>query len=143
MGHVKVKIEIVNIHDQMRAEEGIITSDKIRQIEIEGLVDTGVINFYLPVSLIKKLGLRKAGEREIKTVEGKIIERLYQDAWVTILNRFCTPLVVELPEDSFPLIGRVILTELDLVPNPAKETLEYNPEHGDKWTGYAYRIIGE
>ncbi|MBC8203967.1 aspartyl protease family protein [bacterium] len=138
MGHVKAKINIINTYDQICAEKGLITSDKIRQIEIEGLVDTGATNICLPISVIEQLGLRKAGEKEIRTANGKVIRRLFQDAWITILNRFCTQLVVELPDDCPPLIGVTILEELDLVPNPAKETLEYNPEHGDKWTGYAY-----
>lgn len=140
MGHVKTKIEIANIYDRMRAEIGIITSDKIRQIEVEGLVDTGAICLCLPISIIEQLGLSKAREGKIKTANGTVIRRYYHGAGITIMNRYCTQLVVELPDDCPPLIGVTILEELDLVPNPIKETLEYNPEHNGEWITYVYTV---
>ncbi|MBL7190119.1 aspartyl protease [bacterium] len=138
MGHVRVKLKIVNRGDQYLADAGIISPEKVRYIETEGLVDSCATNLCLPISIIEKLGLKKAGEQEIRTANGIVLRRLYQDAWITIFDRFCTQLVVELPDDCPPLIGVTILESLDLVINPIKETLEYNPEHGDKWTTYAY-----
>ena len=138
MGQVRTKIKIENRGDILLFEKGYVSSDKIRQIEIEALVDTGATSLSLPISIIENLGLAKVDERFIKTANGRVLRRVYSDAWVTILGRSHIFGVVELPDDCPPLIGVVVLEELDLVPNPTKETLEFNPEHGDEWTSYAY-----
>ena len=138
MGHVKAIIRIVNRGDQFLAEKGYIAQNEIRVLEMEALVDTGATGLNLPISVIEKLGLEKSEERKIRTANGTVLRRLYRDAWVTILNRSCHAIVTELPDDCPPLIGVTVLEELDLVPNPAKETLEFNPEHGGEWTSYAY-----
>lgn len=47
-----------------------------------------------------------------------------------MLNRNCTVDVIELSEDTPPLLGYIPLENLDLAPNPTTETL--NPVHGDE-----------
>lgn len=138
MGQVKTKVKIENRKDRILAENGSITSDQIRQVEIEAIVDTGATSLSLPISIIEKLGLVKTEERFIRTANGRVLRRVYSDAWVTILGRSHIFGVVELPDDRPPLIGVVVLEELDLAPNPTKETLEFNPAHGGEWTSYAY-----
>lgn len=138
MGIVKAIIRIENRKDRILAESGQIPFEQIRKTEIEGLVSTGTTGLSLSVSIIKKLGLEKSGEREIKTANGTVVRRLYLNARITILDRFCQPVITELPDDCPPLIGVTILKELDLVPNTTNETLEPNPAHGGKWTSYAY-----
>ncbi|NQS97542.1 MAG: aspartyl protease family protein [candidate division Zixibacteria bacterium] len=138
MGQVKVKIDVVNWADMQLSAKGYIPSDKIRRLELDALVDTGAASLNLPVSVIEKLGLIKADERIIRTANGTVTRKVYAGAWVTILGRSHIFGVVELPDDCPPLIGVVVLEELDLVPNPTKETLEPNPAHGGEWTSYAY-----
>ena len=138
MGQVKAKMQIANQIDLAFSEKGQISSEEVRQIEIEGVVDTGAMSLCLPISIIEKLGLREIDKRVIKTANGPDLRRIFADAWVTILGRSNPFGVVELPDDCPPLIGVVVLEELDLVPNTAKEKLEFNPEHGDQWTSYAY-----
>ena len=138
MRSVKAIVRIENRKDRILAESGQFSSDQIRQIEIEGLVDTGATGLNLPISVIEKLGLEKSEERKIRTANGTVVRRLFRDAWITIMNRSCPVNVVELPDDCPALIGVTILEELDLVPNTVKEKLEFNPEHGDQWTSYAY-----
>ena len=138
MGHVKTKVKIVNSADQSLANKGYISPDEIRMVETEALVDTGATGLNLPISIIDKLGLVKAGEKEIRTANGIVNRGLYRDARVTILNRSCPSDITELPDDCPALIGVTILEELDLVPNTSTETLEPNPAHGGKWVSYAY-----
>ena len=102
------------------------------------MVDTGAMSLCLPISIIEKLGLREIDKRVIRTANGPDLRRVFANAWGTILGRSAAFNVVELPDDVPPLIGAIVLEELDLAPNPAKEKLEFNPEHGDQWTSYAY-----
>ena len=138
MGQVKSKVKISNQRDLELLEEGQISPEEVRQIEIEGVVDTGAMSLCLPISIIKRLGLRQVDERVVRTANGVVSRRVFANAWVTILGRSHPFGVVELPDDCPALIGVVVLEELDLAPNPAKETLEFNPEHGDQWTTYIY-----
>ena len=138
MGQVKAKMQIANQIDLAFSEKGQILPEEIRRVEVEGVVDTGAMSLCLPISIIEKLGLREIDKRVIRTANGPDLRRIFADAWVTILGRSNPFGVVELPDDCPPLIGVVVLEELDLVPNTAKEKLEFNPEHGDQWTSYAY-----
>lgn len=138
MGQVKANITISNQIDLELSEKGHISPEKVRQVEIEGIIDTGAMSLCLPISIIEKLGLRQIDKRMIRTANGAVVRRVFAAAWVTILGRSSIFSVIELPDDCPPLIGVIILEELYLASNPAKETLEFNPEHGGEWTSYAY-----
>ena len=138
MGQVTAKVKIANQGDVELSERGQIPSEEVRQIEVEGVIDTGATSLSLPTSMIKKLGLRQVDKRKIKTANGSVVRRVYSPALITILGRSSVFRVVELPEDVPPLIGTIVLEELDLVPNPTAEQLEPNPKHGGEWISYAY-----
>ena len=138
MGHIKVKLKIANWEDIQVSQKGRITSDKIREVEIDGLVDTGATGLNLPNSIIQELGLAKAGERVVRAANGSVVRNIYGVAWVTIMGRSYHFGAIELPDDCPPLIGVTVLEELDLTVNPLKEILELNPEHGGDWVSYAY-----
>jgi hypothetical protein len=64
----------------------------------------------------------------VKTANGRVERDIYGNARLTVLNRTCTIDVIELLEDTSPLLGYIPLENLDLVPDPTTETL--NPAHG-------------
>jgi hypothetical protein len=66
----------------------------------------------------------------VTTANGGVDRDIYGDARLTVLNRTCTVDVIELSEETPPLLGYIPLENLDLVPDPTTESL--NPAHGDE-----------
>ncbi|MFQ6063703.1 MAG: retroviral-like aspartic protease family protein [Methanosarcinales archaeon] len=133
MGKVIVKTKIKSYEDEVRARLGLITSDQIRQVEIDALVDTGATMLVLPRTVVDRLGLptiRKVyatyanGQKEKKDVAGGLI--------IEIDNRFMTTdCVIEEGDKVKPLIGQIVLEGLDLNIDTKKQKLVPRPESPD------------
>ncbi len=130
MGRINVKIKVENAVDSVLAQQGQRSPQEVRRVELEALVDTGASLLCLPKSAIEALGLNKIGARRVTTANGGVDRDIYGDARLTVLNRTCTVDVIELFEDTPPLLGYIPLENLDLVPDPTTESL--NPAHGDE-----------
>jgi predicted aspartyl protease len=130
MGRILTNIKIENAADSSLAHRGQLSSEKVRTVEIEALVDTGASLLCLPKSQIETLGLRKIGTRQVTSANGKVERDFYGDARLTVLNRDCAIDVIELPEGTPALLGYIALENLDLIPDPTRETLY--PAHGDE-----------
>jgi len=130
MGRITVTITVENAVDFALAQQGKLSPNEVRRVELEALVDTGASLLCLPKSKIEALGLAKRGARRVTTANGKVDRNLYRDAQLTVLERTCSVDVIELPEETPALLGYIPLEILDLVPNPTTETL--SPAHGDE-----------
>lgn len=127
---ITAKINVENAVDFVLAQQGKLPPEEVRRVELEALIDTGASLLCLPKSQIEALGLTQIGTRRRTTANGKVPCNIYGDARLTVLNRNCTVDVIELSEDTPPLLGYIPLENLDLAPNPTTETL--NPVHGDE-----------
>lgn len=132
MGRIMQEALIENIGDFMAVEAGYIDSSAIRKIKLELLVDTGAALLCLPLSIISKLGLLKGEIKTAMTSNGTIDRQTYKGASVTIMGRSTTLDVMELPEETPPLLGYIALEALDLYPNPREQKLEGNPLYHGK-----------
>ncbi|MEW5692582.1 MAG: retroviral-like aspartic protease family protein [Candidatus Hydrogenedentota bacterium] len=132
MGKVFEKIKIQNYEDIIRAKDGRLDKSKIRQIEVEGLVDTGATLLQLPKNIVDNLGLEvyrevtatyANGKKEIKGVAGGIrLEILGRQAEVEC--------IVE-EEGTNVLIGQIPLEAMDLVVDCRTNKLGPRPESPD------------
>ncbi len=130
MGAVRVKIQLKNAIDEELVNRGLLAPNLLRQLEIEGLVDTGAVGLVIPQRVVEELGLRIRGEKifqrkngskeSIGTTEAIIIEYEGRET----VNE---ALVV----GNEVLIGRVILAKLDLLVDCKNQRLIPNPEHRD------------
>ena len=132
MGKIMQEAIIENIGDFMAVEAGYIDSSAIRKVKLELLVDTGAALLCLPLSIIKKLGLLKGEVKTAMTANGTIERQTYKGAGITIMGRSTTLDVMELPEETPPLLGYIALEALDLYPNPREQKLEGNPLYHGK-----------
>lgn len=131
MGKVAVPALIENVEDLWRAEEGEITRDQVRRVEVQdALVDTGAVMLSMPKRLVSQLGIRPFRKRTVRTVGGIVEINIYSTARLTILGREVTCDVAEIPDDCPVLIGQIPLEGLDFVVDPIKQRLIGNPEHG-------------
>ncbi len=132
MGKIIQKAKLENAGDISAEQEGYITSDKIRSLDVNFLVDTGAAMICLPVDQIRSLGLRSKSKRDVITATGKVERMIYSPVQIRIFDREATLDVMELPEGVPPLLGYLALESLDLYPNPNKQILEGNPKYDGK-----------
>jgi clan AA aspartic protease len=131
MGRVLTTAIVENYGDLWDVQKGVLTDDKVRRLEIkDALVDTGSTTLALPTKMIDQLGLRWSAEKTAVTSGDKRQIAVYGPVRVTILGRFCTVDVMEVPDDVPPLIGQIPLKMLDLVIDPRQRRLTGNPAHG-------------
>ncbi len=131
MGRITVAARIENLGELYMVEKGLLSADQVHRIEVsDALVDTGATALSMPKSLIDRLGLIPFRPRPVRTGAGVATVRVYGGARLTVQGRECQTDVVELPENSPVLIGRVPLQLLDFVVDPANQRLTGNPAHG-------------
>jgi predicted aspartyl protease len=131
MGRVVTEATIGNLKDLWAVEQGLRTSEQARRITVaDALVDTGATLLSLPASMIRQLGLAKAGSRRITSSTGGGQADMYEAVRLTIQGRSCTMDVMEVPDDVPVLIGQLPLELLDFVIDSRSRTLTGNPAHG-------------
>lgn len=131
MGCVLVEAKIENLGDVVEFRRGSRPEDQVRRLTIdEALVDTGATTLSLPKTMIEQLGLEKRSEKHVITSAGIAQAGLYDAVRITIQDRDCTVDVMEVPDESPPLIGQIPLEMLDFVVDPRARRLIGNPAHG-------------
>jgi predicted aspartyl protease len=119
------------LSDLWALEEGRTSPTSIRRIDVpDALVDTGATTLALPTRLIAELGLRKSYVRNAVATQGRNSVNVYEAVRLTLLDRFCTVDVMEVPDEVPVLIGQIPLEMLDLVVDPQGRRLIGNPAHG-------------
>jgi predicted aspartyl protease len=123
-GRFSIEFEAVNYRDIMRAEEGLISPEKIRRARLSGVVDTGASRLVLPASVVGALGLPETGQVTVRLADGRREqEPVVGDAQVGILGRFGVFTAVVEPGRTDALIGANVLEELDFVPDCTAQRL--------------------
>ena len=131
MGKAFVDAKIENLADLYRVEQGDLTHDRVRRVEVDdALVDTGATILSMPKRLILQLGLRPVRTRQARTTAGPVTVQIHGGVRLTIQGRECISDVSELPDDCPVLIGQIPLELLDFVVDPVGQRLIGNPEHG-------------
>lgn len=131
MGRVTTEALIENYGDLYDVQKGVMKSSEVRRIVVkDALVDTGATLLSMPKKLIKELGLMKCGERIVTTSAGPRTAGMFGPVRLTIMNRFCTMDVMELPNSVPTLIGQIPLEHLDFVIDMRDRKLIGNPAHG-------------
>lgn len=127
MGEVKAKIYLENVRDIILKKEGYI--EKIRALEMEGVVDTGAVRMMLPQDVVETLGLEVIRKAVVTYADERKDERdVAGVVKVTMCNRSMSTECIVGPPLSEALIGQIVLEALDLVVDCTKKTLGPNPE---------------
>jgi predicted aspartyl protease len=128
-----VRATLQNLEDLYQAEQGHISADEVRTIEVfDALVDIGATTLRVPSRLIAQLGLRPFGVRQICTPTGVAARQRFNAVRLTIQGRQFTCDVTEDADDKPVRIDRISLHGLDLVIDPIGQRLIGNPEHRDQ-----------
>jgi predicted aspartyl protease len=116
MGRVAADLTVANYYDVQQVRAGVLAPDKVRQVQLQGVVDTGATRLVLPASVVAQLGLPPAGEVNVRYADRRTASRpLVRDAWVELLGRAAVFSAVVEQDRTEALIGAIVLEELDFV----------------------------
>lgn len=116
MGKVTEKVKLTNLFDPTKS------------VEVEAVVDTGATMLVLPQDIIDELGLRKMREVKVRYANNKTeVKPVYGVVTVEMCGRAGEFNVLGEPEGTQPLIGQIILEQLDLIVDPSTRRVIPNP----------------
>jgi hypothetical protein len=134
MGQVITTITVTNFIDLVMAERGFIAAEEVRSAVLDNvLVDTRATLLSLPAPIIRQLGLRQVGERDVETSAGIKKSRIFADAQIIVEGREGRFDCLELPEGvSAILLGVIPIQELGLEPDLKNRRLRVLPMNDEQ-----------
>ena len=131
MSLVQTEITLRNAGDIIRAKDGYIHKNDVREMTVQALVDTGSWTLVINEATREKLGLDVVGTDSGTLADGTKAEyNMAGPLEVTWKNRRTTCEALVLPEAEEILLGAIPLEAMDLTINPRKEELV--GVHGDQ-----------
>ena len=133
MGEIVVEIELENPEDRYDARQGRIAEDAVRRETVPAVADTGAVMLALPEDVVDRLGVPEVdaiattyadGRRGRLPVAGPLTIRIGD-------RRMSTECIV-VPEGAEALVGVLVMERLDLIADPANQTLGPRPESPDR-----------
>ena len=122
-------MRLENHEDRAFCLAGKLPEKKVRFREIEAVVDTGAVLNLMPRELVESLGLRIAGKLIVQLANDQKIELEQTEAiGLTVAGRRMVTNCLVGPPGGTPLLGQIVLEQLDLIVNPAKRTVTVRPE---------------
>jgi predicted aspartyl protease len=129
--HVLTEATIESLEDLWAVQRGMMPAEQARRVTVsDALVDMEATFLSLPTRLIRQLGLKEQGTRQVRISTGVTETGVYDPVRLIIQGRECTRDVAEVPDDTPVLIGRLALVQLDLVVDLRSRSLVGNPAHG-------------
>ncbi|MBM3238920.1 clan AA aspartic protease [Candidatus Poribacteria bacterium] len=127
MGKTMQKIKIWNIFDEEKIEQG-----KMFPLEFEAQVDNGAVRVILPSKIVEKLQLRPLGKTKVRYADMREAERdTVHGLVIEILGRRTDCSAIIESNRTVPLIGQIVLEDLDLWIDSKNGKLIPNPESPD------------
>jgi clan AA aspartic protease len=132
MANVFAEIEIINGEDLTLARKNIIGEEEIRRMYVNTLVDTGAINLCINQEIQDILGFTIVEERRFRTATGQV-ETLpvVGNVEVRFKNRSTECRAIVLPGSEQPLLGAIVLEDLDVIIDARRQEVFVNPESPD------------
>ncbi len=129
MGEIKVWAELENTVDRINCERGLVEEDEVHAFSLDATVDTGAVMLVLPQDVVEKLGLENRRTVIVTYADERREERpVAGPLTIKIGDRFMSTDCVVGPPSSEPLVGQIVMEELDLVADCTNRTLAPRPE---------------
>jgi predicted aspartyl protease len=99
------------------------------EVACEAVLNSNSVKLALPLEMIERLKLKRAGTRRVYTVDGHEHDsREHGGAEVEVQGRRCITTVIELRDGATPLFGELILQKMDWHISPLERKLVPNPK---------------
>ena len=130
MGMVYAKLKLLNAGDVVLFKRGMLEEDKIRQLDVNAMVDPGATTIVLPEGVAERLGLDYVQMRDVELADGVPQKaKIVGPVEIRFDGRLCVANAVVLGNEV--LLGSIPMEEMDVVVDPKRRSLIVNPEHPD------------
>ncbi len=124
MGRLIVDVEVANYRDIVETELGHLPAAKVRRMTIKGVIDSGATRVVLPEAVAKHLGLPATSKVKVRYTDGRTAKRPQVEAvYLKLLGRHSVFNATLEPKRDTALIGAIVLEDLDLLLDSAKQRL--------------------
>ncbi|MCP4661558.1 MAG: clan AA aspartic protease [bacterium] len=129
MGEVKVKVELENFVDRVKAGEGDLAEEDVRSFKTEAMVDTGAVMCLLPRDVVEYLGVEPRSNVIVSLADERKEEMpICEGITWKIGDRSATIPCLMGPPRCEPLLGQIVLEVLDLLVDCPGRRLVPNPD---------------
>jgi len=117
MGKVNEKLKLTNAFDPRR------------NVVVDAVVDTGALMLVLPLAVARKLKLRKMRQAGVRYADGRTSTKsVYGVVTAEVRGRAGEFDALVKENGTQPLIGQILLEQLDLIVDPKRRCLMPNPQ---------------
>ena len=132
MGEIVVDVRVENASDLELAKKGFLEETDVRRATVRAVADTGAVMLALPEEVVERLGVEVVGSGAVAYADGRRGELpIAGPLTVQIGDRWTFARCVVIPPGTEPLIGQIVMEELDLVADCRNQTLGPRPESPD------------
>jgi predicted aspartyl protease len=124
MGRFAVDIELASNEDLVLAHLGMLSPDKVRRVQLPGIVDCGATRLIIPESVAQQLGLPVTQQITVKYADERTATRpLVSQIWLKLQGREGLFNATVEPKRTTALIGAIVLEDLDFLVDAKTEIL--------------------
>jgi len=125
VGNFSQKITLKNAGDLVKARDGLIRGEDVRQVDIDAIVDTGASVMFITEDIRQKLGLAIDSNSYAKIANGTYQAcRRTEPVSIHWKNRSTSCPAMVMPGATENLMGAIPLEGMDLKVNPVDQCLE-------------------
>ena len=125
MGRFSLEFTVANNDDLAAVRRGTLPPDQVRQVTLQGVVDTGASRLVLPESAVAQLGLPVSGTTTVRFADQRSASReIVKNVSVELLGRQGSFTAVIEPNRKDALIGAIVMEDLDFLVDCTTKTLQ-------------------
>ncbi len=130
MGLVYAEIDLISVDDMVLARRGFLDKDKIKQVRVNALVDSGAYMLSINETIRAQLDLPFIQKQFGTLADETLIEvDVVGPVEVQFENRSTTVRAIVLPGDAEILLGSIPMEDMDVLIDPRAQKLVVNPKH--------------
>lgn len=130
MGLVYAEIDLISVDDMVLHRRGFLDKNKIKQVTINALVDSGAYMLCINENIRAQLDLPLIEKQLSRLADESLLElEVVGPVEVRFENRSTTVRAVVLPGNSEVLLGTIPMEDMDVLIDPKQQKLTVNPEH--------------
>lgn len=130
MGLVYAEIDLTSVDDMVLHRRGFLDKDKIKELRVNALVDSGAYNLSINETIRAQLDLPFIERQLVALADETLIEvDFVGPVEVRFENRSTTVRAIVLPGDSKVLLGSIPMEDMDVIIDPRQQKLLVNPKH--------------
>ncbi len=130
MGLVYAEIDLISVDDLVLHRRGFLEKEKIKQITVDALVDSGAYMLTINENVRAQLDLPFIEKQFGRLADETLLELdVVGPVEVRFENRSTTVRAIVLPGNAEILLGAIPMEDMDVLIDPKQQKLLVNPAH--------------